>query len=255
MTGTTQGHTPEQPRGLICDRVTYSPDGRSQVLQEVSFDLKPGACAILAGRNGAGKTMLLKLCAGLIRPDHGRITLNGNEIRKPSPAVGMVFQDPDTGIIGQTVEDDVAFGLSFMGLSGAVTQSRVDRTLDLVGLSWARHLSPYELSGGEKRRLSLAASLVTEPDWLLLDEPFSHLDWEGGCSLIRALLDLNRSGIGIVLTAHDLSPFLAHAGRVLVLDNGRLILDDEPASVLDLLQDCGIRRPPGELRTMTWLPS
>jgi biotin transport system ATP-binding protein len=220
-------------------------DGRT-LLDRVDLSFAVGELCILAGRNGAGKTLLARCLAGIITPGEGTV-------RNEGAHTALVFQDTRSQVLGQTVSDDVAMGPRSAGLSHADIDERVTEALQRTGLSEMGRRDPFTLSGGEQRRLSIAAMLALRPRLLILDEPFSSLDFEGVKSVLSVLLDLYAEGCGIAVITHDLEKLAAHADRLVLLDHGRVHADGAPADVLPDTPACGLRLPRGPLAEMTWL--
>ena len=220
-------------------------DGRA-LLDRVDLSLSAWELCLLAGRNGAGKTLLARCLAGIVSPDEGSVR---NEGAYPA----LVFQDTRSQVLGQTVSDDVAMGPRSAGLSPADIEQRVAEALERTGLTEMHRRDPFTLSGGEQRRLSIAAMLAMRPSLLILDEPFSSLDFEGVKSVLSVLLELYGEGCGIAVITHDLGKLAAHADRLVLLDRGRVHADGAPASVLSAAPACGLRLPRGAVEEMTWL--
>lgn len=231
------------------------PDG-SLGLDGVSADIYSGDFIVLAGSNGSGKTLLMRHLNALARPSSGDVLLRGISVSK-DPAlsrrsIGLVFQDADSQIVGETVERDVAFGPRNLKLDEDEISLRVKESLRLTGLEGLEQRRPHSLSGGEKRRLSVAGVLAMHVEVLVLDEPFTGLDWPGSADLIEVLLALHAQGVTILLITHDLDKVLAHANRLLLMSHGRILEDDHPRVLLDKLEALGLRCPHGSLSQMTW---
>lgn len=195
-------------------------------LSDISFSLEEGSFTLLTGANGSGKSVLLKLAGGLFMPNEGEILLKGVRIEEFGEQlftqVGFIFQDPDSQIVGETVLEDVCFGLRNLGLPERDVQQRSRRALEITGLTGLEEKPPHLLSGGEKRRLSIAGVEAMEPQLLLLDEPFTNLDYPGVISLLKLLLRFHKEGRTIILSSHDLAKCAAHGEYLLHLSKGRL---------------------------------
>lgn len=202
---------------------------------------------MIAGPNGSGKTTLLRHFIGLLLPKSGSVTVCGRSVEKdPLSArqkVGLVFQDADSQIVGETVYDDVAFGPENLGLARWEIDRRVRQALTAVGLSGLADKRPHHLSGGEKRRLAIAGVLAMAPQVLLMDEPFSNLDYPATCRVLDRILELHQNGHTIIITTHDLEKVVAHAQRLVVMESGRVVADGFPAEVIDGIERFGIRTP------------
>jgi len=215
---------------------------------------------VLSGRNGSGKTLLIRHALGLEKADSGDILVDGAPlagcVAETRTRVALVFQEPEHQILGVTVREDAAFGPQAADWKAADYLPRVDAALERTGLSGYGDRLCAGLSGGEKRRLAIASALVAEPELLVLDEPFNGLDWSGASALLSTLLGLRAAGVGILIVTHDLEKCLAHAERLVVMDSGAVIRDGTPASLWDELPSLGLRRPPGgieRLAEMSWL--
>ncbi len=199
-------------------------DGR--VLDGIDFEIQPGEVLALLGRSGCGKSTLLHMLSGLTLPSEGEVVVNGNTVRGPSNRWVMMFQAPSL-YPWMTVAQNAGLGLRFGRRSHEVAK-RVPEVLDLVDLGAYADRNAQELSGGQQQRVALARSLATNPEMLLLDEPFSALDAFTRRSLQRDVREIAKSlGLTLVLVTHDVSEAVLMADRVLVLDaNPGRIADD-----------------------------
>lgn len=224
---------------------TY-PDG-TQALRGVSLSVLEGERVGLVGPNGAGKSTLLLHLNGLLKGS-GDVQINGVPVKKPHLAeirrrVGLVMQNPDDMLFCPTLEDDLAFGPLNMDLSLVETEGRIQRALSLTSLEGLRKKPPHHLSHGEKRRGSIAAVLVMEPEIIALDEPSSNLDPRGRRDLIAILNALDTT---IILSSHDLELILAVCQRVVLLDEGQVIAEGLTPEILadeELMLAHGLERP------------
>jgi len=224
--------------------VSFAYDGRKPALEQVTLRLDAGRTLGLVGPNGSGKSTLLSLLAGLYAPSRGTIRVGDRVAPGEEKAIrslaGLVMQDADLHILGATVGEDV--GLGFESSHPAV-MNRVRETAERFGLAplWDRPVQA--LSWGQKRRLCLAGVLAREPELLLLDEPFSGLDYPG-IKEMRAVLDENRrQGLTQIVTAHDLEPLADLADEWAVMSEGRLVLAGRADEVFDRLEEYGVRAP------------
>jgi cobalt transport protein ATP-binding subunit len=232
---------------------TYA-DGTA-ALKGISLDIPDGEFLLICGPNGSGKTTLIRLLNGLLKPHSGSIRVDGLEPvgngREVVRRVGMVFQDADSQIVGETVREDVAFGPENMGLSPGEVKTLVEEALQAVGLEEMAEKPCYRLSGGEKRRVAIAGVLAMRSRILVLDEPFANLDYSGVCQVMFHILDLHRKGHTIILTTHDVERAIAHAQRVAVIFKGELKALGPPEKVMPELSAYSIR-PPGKSFLEEW---
>ncbi len=216
-------------------------------LDRINLTIQQGDFVVIGGQNGSGKTTLLRHLNGLLMPDTGSVKLDGILVsRDPARArqlVGMVFQDSDSQIVGETVYDDVAFGPENLCLDREVVRSRVARALQITGLTELAQRRPHLLSGGEKRRLSIAGILAMEPKVLVFDEPFSNLDFPGIRQVLTQILALHQAGHTILIAAHDLEKVIAHADRLVIMFGGRIVRDGLPKQLIGELESFGVRAP------------
>jgi cobalt transport protein ATP-binding subunit len=224
----------------------HYPDG-TLALKGINLSISDGEFLLICGPNGSGKTTLIRLISGLLKPTSGSVYINGfhsiHASRQVRPLVGMVFQDPDSQIVGETVKEDVAFGPENLGLSQEEIDERVDWALRVMGLNTLSEKPCYLLSGGEKRRLALAGVLAMKPQVILLDEPFSFLDYYGIQEVLKHMINLNRQGHTLVVTTHDVEKVVAHVDRIAILYDGELKIVGPPEELMKRLLQFGIRPP------------
>ena len=216
-------------------------------LENINLSISEGAFVVIAGRNGSGKTTLLKHLNGLLLPTKGVVKLSGVSVAKSltwsRQMVGMVFQDADSQIVGETVSDDVAFGPENLCLDRAEVKRRVARALETVGLDHYKDQKPHLLSGGEKRRLAIAGILAMKPRVFVFDEPFSSLDYPGVKQVLAQMISLHQAGHTILVAAHDLEKLIAHTDRLVIMQDGGIVRDGLPSQLLGELEAFGIREP------------
>lgn len=240
------------------DALSYRFADGSWGLREVNAAFPFEGVTVLTGPNGAGKTLLSRQMLALLSPTSGRVLLDGrpaqrveHELRR---RVGLVFQDADSQFIGQSVAEDIAFGLEQRSPAGtASVNSSVQQALEAFELSDLRDRDPHTLSGGEKRRLAIASIAVVEPELLILDEPFANLDFGGVSSVLRSLLALEKAGFGVLVITHEIEKVLAHAERLVVMHHGTIVADSTPAAILPEVGRWGLRRPGESLERLTWI--
>lgn len=238
---------------------TYSKGmpNETRALEDVSFRLEPGEFAAIIGHTGSGKSTLVQQLNGLLRPDSGKITVGEVCITDPSTKmtevrrkVGLVFQYPEYQLFEETVAKDVAFGPKQVGITGEELERMVADSIRLTGLDYeeVKERSPFELSGGQKRRVAIAGVLAMKPEILILDEPTAGLD----PSAHRDVLDLIRrihrqEDMTILLVSHNMGDIAELADRVLVMNRGRLVMNGTPAEVFargKQLREMGLGQPP-----------
>jgi energy-coupling factor transporter ATP-binding protein EcfA2 len=231
----------------------------SRGLSGTDLSLETPCFTVLSGRNGCGKSLLARHLLGLERPDAGQVLLDGRPLEsclaEARARIALVFQEPEHQILGVTVREDVEFGPRAAGLPRERYAARTAAALERAGLAGFEDRLASALSGGEKRRLAVASSLVSDPELVILDEPFNDLDWQGASDLIDVLLGLRAAGTGILVLTHDLEKCLAHADRLVVMDQGKILRDGTPAGLWDELPGLGLRRLSGgqdQLAAMSW---
>lgn len=219
----------------------------TMALSGIDLSVEAGEFIVIAGANGCGKTTLLRHLNGLIPPRTGAVRVDGVSVAEdPARArrmVGMVFQDADAQIVGETVYDDVAFGPENLRLNRSEIHERVGAALAAVGMTRLADRRPHLLSGGEKRRVAIAGILAMRSRILVMDEPFSNLDYPGVRDVLEQILALHREGHTLLLTTHDLEKVLGHADRLVVMAAGRIVRDGPPASAVQGIDAFGVREP------------
>lgn len=235
----------------------YSPGTAYEkvALDDVSLLLGKGEIVGLAGHTGSGKSTMIQLLNGLLKPTSGTVTFEGKDIHAKGYSgnylrskVGMVFQYPEHQMICDTVWEDVAFGPSKQGLTGEACETRVEEALRFVDLPEKYYqASPLQLSGGQKRRVAIAGVLAMHPEYIILDEPAAGLDAAGKREIFDRIRRMSREqGIGVLLVSHSMEDLAEYADRIIVLDDGKKILDDRPAQIFakrETLADCGLDVP------------
>ncbi len=222
------------------------PDG-THTLKNIDLSIAEGEFLLICGPNGSGKTTLLRLICGLLKPSAGSILIDGlnpiHDSREVRNLVGMVFQDPDSQIVGETVREDVGFGPENLGLPVQEIRERVDWALQVMGLKSLSEKACYLLSGGEKRRLAIAGVLAMRPRVLLFDEPFSFLDYRGIQEVLKHMVRLHREGHTLIVTTHDVEKVIPHVERIAVIYDGELTMAGPPEQLMMKLPQFGIRPP------------
>ncbi|MBV9229180.1 MAG: energy-coupling factor transporter ATPase [Chloroflexi bacterium] len=230
---------------------------RKAALTDINLEIARGSCVAIIGFNGSGKTTLAQHFNGLLRPTEGSITVDGIDVgasgadlRLLRQRVGMLFQFPEAQLFERTVFADVAFGPQRMKLGRREVRSRVVAALETVGLPHHEYgwRSPFDLSGGQRRRIALAGVLAMSPDILVLDEPTVGLDAEGRAEFYGYLRRAQEErGVTIVLVSHDMAEVATLADKLFVLYEGRLVMQGSPRSVFaeaDQLRAWKLAAPP-----------
>lgn len=221
--------------------------GETAALDEVSLTIDDGEWVVVAGANGSGKTTLVRHFNALLEPDSGEVLVNGTRASAAPvdarTSVGMVFQTPRDQFVAATVGADVAFGPENLGLDHAEIDRRVDEALAAVNLDGRRDARIDALSGGEQARVAIAGALAMEPDHLVLDEPFTGLDWPAQQSVLDRLDDRYATGMSIVVVSHELRDLLGRADRVLGMQAGEIRFDLPPDQARNRLGEIDVRAP------------
>ena len=205
-------------------------------LNDISFTLKSGGCTLICGANGSGKSLLMSIIAGLDAPSSGTV--------QTSARVGLVFQEPDSQILGETAREDIAFGPRNMGFSKEEIRGRVDAALVETGLSRRADYPARSLSGGEKRRLAVAGVLAMDARIIIFDEPYANMDFQGVVQVNRLAKKLLEGGKTLIILTHEIEKCLSLADRFIVLFKGRKVFDGSAQDALNQeLEAWGIHHP------------
>lgn len=229
------------------ENLCFSYSDGTMGIQNINLEIRDGEFVVIAGPNGSGKTTLLRHLNGLLLPDRGDVKIYGisvsKDILRARQIVGMMFQNADSQIVGETVYDDVAFGPENLKLTHGEIKKRVLLALEAVGLGNLADKRPHALSGGEKRRLAIAGILAMEPKAVVFDEPFSDLDYDGVKQVLSQMLWLHHTGCTILVTTHDLEKVIAHANRLIIMRNGTIVRNGPPEKIIKDAEAFGIREP------------
>ena len=218
-----------------------------------SYDSKPfidnldliindGEMVGIIGNTGCGKSTFVRLIAGLIKSDSGKIIIDGDDITNKKfnkkilrRKLGIVFQFPEMQLFEQTIEKDIFFGLKQYKLTYDEKYKRAKEALELLGLDFEKikDKSPLALSGGEKRKVAVAGILVCKPKYLIFDEPIAGLDCNSRDSFMKLLLALKQNGTTIIIISHNTDYLAEYADRILVMDDGKIVLDDKPNEIFN----------------------
>ncbi|MCX8013383.1 MAG: energy-coupling factor ABC transporter ATP-binding protein [Rectinema sp.] len=210
------------------------PDG-TRGLDSISLSIDQGEFLVLAGRNGAGKSLLMRHFVALSKQTSGTLFYRGrpldSQIRTIRREVGYVFQDTEAQIFGQTVEEDLAFGPANLGLKGAALEEAIQTALREARLEGMASRRPTSLSGGEKRRLAVAGVLAMRPSCVILDEPFVNLDFPSVQEMLAVLDLLRDEGKTIIVLTHEIEKVFMRATRIVIMDSGRVVRDGSPREI------------------------
>ena len=241
---------------IIVDNVTFKYENSGQqiidVLKQINLDINQGEFVAVLGHNGSGKSTLAKHLNAVILPDMGKVTVDGLDTSDESKLwdirsrVAMVFQNPDNQIVATIVEDDVAFACENLGIEPVEIRKRVDDSLEAVGMTKYKKHAPHMLSGGQKQRIAIAGVIAISPEVIVLDEPTAMLDPTGRAEVMKTITKLNKEhNITVVLITHNMDEAVC-ADRVVVIDDGQIVIDDVPRKVfsdVDGLKKIGLDVP------------
>ncbi|RJS68716.1 ATP-binding cassette domain-containing protein, partial [Candidatus Bathyarchaeota archaeon] len=225
-------------------KLTYTyPGGTKPSIRDVSIKIEKGEFVLITGPSGCGKTTLCRCFNGLIPHFYqgelkGEVFVTGlkvaeHPIYELAKHVGLVFQNPENQLFALSVEKDVAFGLENLGMAREEIRKRVDWAMKLTGIYELRERAPNELSGGQQQRVAIASVLAMQPEVIVLDEPTSFLDPLGAKKIFEVIYELNRKlGITVVLVEHRLDLTARYADHIIIMDNGKVVLEGKPREIL-----------------------
>lgn len=228
------------------------PDG-TKALDNVNFSASEGKMIALLGPNGAGKSTLFLHFNGILKPSNGTVLVNNEPLQydkkglmKIRQEVGIVFQNPDDQLFAPTVKEDVAFGPMNMDLSDDEIEKRVENALKRVGMDGFENKPPHLLSGGQKKRIAIAGILAMRPNIMVLDEPTSGLDPTGASRIMKLLYKLNKEGITIIISTHDVDLVPLYAQKIYIMSHGEIISAGNPHEVfqdVETIRKANLRLP------------
>lgn len=232
---------------LIFDYITRDEEDNvedvKRAINNLNIDITQSDFVAILGHNGSGKSTFAKHLNGILLPTEGTVyisdldTANDETLLDLRKMVGMVFQNPDNQIIGNVVEEDVAFGPENIGIPTDDMWKRVDNALEAVGMTAYRYKSPNKLSGGQKQRVAIAGIMAMKPKCIVLDEPTAMLDPNGRKEVIKTVLELNKKeNITVILITHYMEEVIG-ADRVIVMDEGRIVMDGTPKEVFSYVEE------------------
>lgn len=230
-------------------------------LNDINLTIHKGEFVVFAGRNGSGKSLLASHIAGLYTAMKGDVKFEGVSLAKnpdiTTGRIGLIFQDADSQILGETVYDDITIGPKNIRMSKEDIKLRSDEALQWAELESKASHRPLTLSGGEKRRLAIAGMLALNCDIFIFDEPFANLDYPSICHVLESLIKLHEEGKTIILLTHELEKVLAYATRLVIIESGEIVYDN---AVIDIeripFEKYGLRHPfvhYSEVGDLTWL--
>lgn len=211
-------------------------------IDNLDLKINDGEMVGIIGNTGCGKSTFVRLIAGLIKSDSGKIIIDGDDITNKKfdkkilrRKLGIVFQFPEMQLFEQTIEKDILFGLKQYKLTYDEKYKRAKEALELLGLDFEKiqDKSPLALSGGEKRKVAVAEILVCKPKYLIFDEPIAGLDCNSRDNFMKLLLALKQNGTTIIIISHNTDYLAEYADRILVMDGGKIILDDKPNEIFN----------------------
>lgn len=222
--------------------LTHVYPGGIQAVSGVNLKIRKGEFIALVGQNGAGKTTLVKHFNGLLTPTSGAVMVNGVDTRELgigelAKQVGYVFQNPDHQIFSTTVEEEIRYGLKNLGLSEDEQEMRIREALSLVGLEDKRGRHPFTLSKGERQKVAVASILAIAPPVIIIDEPTTGLDWTGTTRMLELISALHRRGHTVIMITHNMRIVANYAERVIVMSEGKILLDGSPSQVFEHAQE------------------
>ena len=230
---------------------TY-PDG-TKALNNVNLQIKKGEKIAVMGANGAGKSTLFSHFNGLTEPTSGHVEIDGekiiferDELLKVRQKVGIVFQDPNDQLFAPTVKEDVAFGPMNLGLDYDEVKKRIAESLEMVGMSGFEDKTPHHLSGGQQKRVAIAGIVAMRPEIMILDEPTAGQDPEGVDKVLDILNNLNKEGMSIVISSHDIEMVNQFADKIFVLHHGEIIAQGDKHQIFsdkELLKKAHLKAP------------
>lgn len=219
----------------ICKSFETS-EGINYALQNVSFEIPDGTCTVIGGENGSGKSVLMSIIAGLEEADSGTI--------ENSCRAGLVFQEAETQILGETPREDIAFGPKNLGFTKEQTEQAIIDALQKTGLTSKADFPARFLSGGEKRRLAVACMIAMNLPVIILDEPYANLDFTGVKQVNSLVKSLKEQGRTVIILTHEIEKCLALAEKFIVLFRGKKVFDGTPEEIVKLdLEKWNIKNP------------
>jgi energy-coupling factor transport system ATP-binding protein len=232
--------------------VTYAyPGTTAPAISNMTFSIPKGQFVGIIGQNGGGKTTIMKCLVGLVRPSQGEIYLDnrplaGQKVGEIATQIGLILQNPDTQLFCMSVEEEIRFGLQNLKLDLDEIEKRTEEALKITGLGNYRHLYPFKLSLGDRRKVAVASIVAMRPQVLIFDEPLTGQDYKGRYELVNLAAELHHAGHTVIMISHDMELVARYTQRTLVVGKGQLLLDSPTCDVFDyisLLRETYIEPP------------
>ncbi len=245
---------------LETKNLTHIFDDKTTAIKNVNLQVAENDFIVLSGANGSGKTVLIRHLNGLLMPTSGEVLLNGKNIKKniieARKNIGLIFQDSDSQIVGQTVEEDIAFGLENLRIDKTTIKQEVSKLVSLMHLEQCINKDPHTLSGGQKKRLAIAGVLAMKPRIIIFDEPFTGLDFPSIKTVVGEIVSLKHRGHTIIVVTHELEKILAYANRLIIMQDGEIALDGSPLDIIDKCESYDVQMPMRKYESiaeLTWI--
>lgn len=234
-------------KDLIFEYIRRDEEGNvesiTKAIDDVNLNVEKGDFVAILGHNGSGKSTLAKHINAILYPTEGSVWVNGfkttdeDKLWDIRQSAGMVFQNPDNQIIASIVEEDVGFGPENLGVPSEEIWERVEQSLKAVGMLEYRNSSPNKLSGGQKQRVAIAGIMAMKPQCIVLDEPTAMLDPMGRNEVIKTVKELNKKeGVTVLLITHHMDEVI-HANKVIVMDDGKIVMQGTPREVFERVEE------------------
>lgn len=236
---------------LIFEYSAGEDEPTKRAIDNLSLEVEKGSFTAIIGQNGSGKSTLAKNLNGLLLPTGGAVYVKGWNTQDEAhiwdirQTAGMVFQNPDNQLVSSIVEDDVAFGPENIGVEPEAIRERVDKALEDVRMGEYKRKAPHHLSGGQKQRIAIAGAIAMKPECIIFDEPTAMLDPAGRKDIMEIIHELHQEGITVILITHFMEEAV-QAGRIIILNGGKVILDGKPEEVfseVDVIREYSLEVP------------
>jgi len=218
---------------------TYSPKTpfEKTAIDGVSLNINKSELVGIIGQTGSGKSTLIQLMNGLLKPTSGSVLFNGEKVDKVSTKIGMVFQYPENQIFEESIYNELAFGPKNIGMSDGEIQATISKAVEAMGIDSDLSHSPHNLSGGQKRKIAIASILTMNPETLILDEPTAGLDPRARRNLLETITQMNKEGKTIIIVSHSMEEIAELCTRIIVLQNGKIHADGSESEIFSQTDD------------------